>query len=214
MKTVLFLAGDHWHPADTIQPLAEILFPADEWKLVFTTDPAELYACPEPDLFVSFKDPSEDNRIPTPVWCDSEWTDNLLNRVRSGLGLIAVHAALVDLKETHPIVKELTHTVFLTHPQPCKVSVHILKDHPVTAGVKDFTLPDPDEHYQMKMVGGEDTVMLAETVSQHGTQPGLWVSGYGKGRICCFTPAHTTPSLTCEGYVQIMKNAVTWCCRK
>ena len=75
------------------------------------------------------------------------------------------------------------------------------------------TLPDPDEHYQMKMVGGEDTVMLAETVSQHGTQPGLWVSEYGKGRICCFTPAHTTPSLTCEGYVQIMKNAVTWCCR-
>lgn len=212
MKTVLFLTDDYWHHADTIRPLADILFPPAEWNLVFTKNPQEMFAVPDLDLLVSFKDPVENDQIPTPVWCDQKWTDTLLEKIRSGLGFIPVHAAVTDMEESHPIVKNLIHSVFLSHPQQCEVNVHILKDHPVTAGIKDFALPVPDEHYQMRMTESEGITILADTVSQHGSQPGLWVSEYGKGRICCFTPGHTTPSLTCEGYVQIMKNAIHWCC--
>ena len=32
MKTVLFLTDDYWHHADTIRPLADILFPPAEYK--------------------------------------------------------------------------------------------------------------------------------------------------------------------------------------
>ena len=214
MKTVLFLTDDYWHHADTIKPLADILFPPEEWNLVFTKDPQTLFAHPDVDLLVSFKDPIENDQIPTPVWCDQEWTDTVLKKIGAGLGFVAVHAAVTDLEESHPIVKNLIHSIFLSHPQQCEVSIHILKEHPVTAGVTDFTLPVPDEHYQMKMIDSSNVIMLADTVSQHGSQPGLWVSEYGKGRICCFTPGHTTQSLTCDGYVQIMKNAVDWCCLK
>lgn len=212
MKSVLFLTDDYWHHADTIKPLADILFPEDTWKMIFTTDPAALYDNPDIDLLVSFKDPVENDQIPTPVWCDAAWTECALKKIEAGLGFVAVHAALTDLEDSHAIVKELIHTVFLNHPAQCELSVHILKEHPVTAGLSDFTLPVPDEHYQMKMVG--DVMMLAETVSRHGSQPGLWVSEYGKGRICCFTPGHTTESLTSEGYVQVMKNAIGWCCNQ
>ncbi len=214
MKTVLFLTDDYWHHANTIKPLADILFPPEEWNLVFTKDPQVLFAHPDLDLLVSFKDPIENDQIPTPVWCNQEWTDAVLKKIESGLGFVAVHAAVTDLEESHPIVKNLIHSVFLSHPQQCEVSVHILKEHPVTAGVRNFTLPVPDGHYQMKMIDNSNVIMLADTVSQHGSQPGLWISEYGKGRICCFTPGHTTQSLTCDGYVQVMKNAVDWCCLK
>ena len=213
MKTVLFLTDDYWHRANTIKPLADILFPEDSWKMIFTTDPADLYAAPDLDLLVSFKAPIENNQIPTPVWSDAAWTECILKKIESGLGFIAVHSALTALDESYTIVKELTHTVFLNHPPQCEVGVHILKEHPVTAGISDFTLPVPDEHYQMKMVNDGSITMLAETVSQHGTQPGLWVSEYGEGRICCFTPGHTTESLTSDGFVWVMKNAIGWCCQ-
>lgn len=42
MKTVLFLTDDYWHHADTIRPLADILFPPAEWNLVFTKNPQEI----------------------------------------------------------------------------------------------------------------------------------------------------------------------------
>ncbi len=212
MRTVLFLTDDYWHKADTIKPLADILFPAEEWNLCFTKDPEALFTCPDPALLISFKDPIENDQIPTPVWCDSRWTDEVMKKIRNGLGFIAVHAAVTDLEISHPIVKELIHSVFLNHPPQCEVSIHVLKEHPVTKGVNDFVLPLPDEHYQMQMTEETGVDILAETVSQHGAQPGLWVSEYGKGRICCFTPGHTTQSLTCKRYVQIMKNAVDWCC--
>ena len=109
------------------------------------------------------------------------------------------------------MIENLTHTVFLMHPRPCEVRVHVLAEHPVTEGVKSFTLPEPDEHYHMRMTAEEGVQILADTVSEHGTQPGLWVSRYGKGRVCCFTPGHTTEILTCDGYVRIMKNAAAWC---
>ena len=126
MKTVLFLTDDYWHHADTIRPLADILFPPAEWNLVFTKNPQKMFAVPDLDLLVSFKDPVENDQIPTPVWCDQKWTDTLLEKIQSGLGFIPVHAAVTDMEESHP--------------------------------------------------------------------------------------RHTTPSLTCEGYVQIMKNAIHWCC--
>ncbi len=116
MKTVLFLTDDYWHHADTIQPLAEILFPSEEWNLCFSKDPRDLFAYPDLDLLVSFKDPIENDQIPTPVWCDPEWTETILEKIRSGLGFIAVHAAVTDLEERHPIVKQLIHSVFLSHP--------------------------------------------------------------------------------------------------
>ena len=211
MKKVLFLVDDYWHKEESIKPLAELLFPSAEWNLIFTKDPQELYTNQDIALLVSFKDPVENDQIPTPVWCDGKWTETFLGMVRAGTGLIAVHAAVTDLEPSHPFVQNLLHAVFLSHPQQCEVKVEILADHPVTSGVNSFSLPAYDEHYQMQMSG--DITMLANTVSVNGIQPGLWVSEYGAGRICCFTPGHVTENLLCDGYVQIMRNAVSWCAK-
>ena len=85
MKTALFLTGDYWHPTATLRPLAELLFTADAWRVMFTEDPQELWRLDSaPDLFLSFKDPIENDQIPTPVWCTKTWTDRLLTCAREG----------------------------------------------------------------------------------------------------------------------------------
>lgn len=213
MKKALFLVDDYWHRADTISPLADILFDKSQWNVVFTKNPEDLYENCDIDLFMSFKDPIENDQIPSPIWCDDRWTKTFMDIIAFGTGFIAVHAAVTDLEKDHPIVTDMLHSVFITHPEQCELSVKIIKNHPVTEGVADFTLPENDEHYQMEMLETGDVEILANTVSKNGVQPGLWVSSYGSGKICCFTPGHTTVNMTCDGYTQILKNAIEWCKR-
>lgn len=216
MKSVFFLAGDYWHPAETVQPLVPILFPEREWDVLFTENPAEFLSIGKaPDLFISFKDPVENNQIPTPAWCDREWTDTLVRYVtQDGTGALIVHAAMADLPEGHPFITEMVQSVFTGHPAQCPVSFKPTVSHPILKDISSFTFPENDEHYMMKMLDHPDAEIIAETRSQHGAQPGLWVRERGKGRICCVTPGHTTVNLTCDGYVSVLKNAIQWCTRE
>lgn len=212
MKKVLFLVDDYWHREETIKPLVSVLFHQNEWNVIFTKEPKVLYDHSDIDLFLSFKDPIENDQIPTPIWCDEKWTKQILKLVKAGTGFIAVHAAVTDLAADHPIVTNLLHAVFVTHPTQCELSVRVLNEHPVTKGIRDFILPENDEHYQIKMLDSSNVTILAETISKNGVQPGLWISNYGKGRVCCFTPGHTTKNLTCDNYIKLLKNAIEWCC--
>ena len=213
MKTVIFLVGDYWHHAETIRPLADQLFSKDIWNVIFTENPGELLTLDkEPDLIVTFKDPIENDQIPTPVWCDEEWTKKLFDCVeKNGTGLMLMHAAVTDLDKDHPIVKEMIQSVFMYHPEQCPLTFQGIKDHAILKDVSDFTFPENDEHYVMSMIDDAQVEVLAHTQSKNGTQPGMWVKELGKGRICCITPGHTTANLLCEGYVKVLKNAVDWC---
>ena len=212
MKKAFFLTGDYWHHADTIEPLVDVLFDKDIWQVTFSENPADMLSTEDWDLILTFKDPIENDQIPTPVWCDEEWTKALFSNVQEkGTGLMILHAALTDMEADHPIVTHMIQSMFITHPQQCPVIFKPIKEHPVTEGIREFTFPENDEHYIMEMNSDADVIMLAETISQNGTQPGMWVKESGKGRICCITPGHTTKNLLCEDYIKVIKNAINWC---
>ncbi len=215
MKTVLLIAGDYWHPTETVRPLAAEMFPEDAWKLIFTEDPKALLALEEaPDLIVSIKDTVENNQLPTPNWCDDAWMNRALTDVREhGTGLLLIHAALADLTIDHPLVTEVIEGLFTGHPAQCPLTFKPIKEHAILDGVTAFTFPDNDEHYMMDMLDGARVDMIAQTQSQHGAQPGLWVKEMGRGRVCCVTPGHTTKNLLYDAYLQVLKNAAAWCSR-
>ena len=213
MKTVWVLIHDYWHPAETVRPLAARLFPEEQWRVILSEDPGTLLGQAEtPDLIVSLKDPVENNQIPTPTWCDERWTDRLFGCVRDeGTGFLAIHAALAGTDREHPIIREMIQAVFTGHPAPCPLTFRPLKEHPILEGIPEFTLPGNDEHYMMAMLDGAQVDLLAQTVSEHGAQPGLWVKEYGRGRVCCVTPGHTTGILLCEDYLKVLRQAAAWC---
>ena len=156
-------------------------------------------------------DPDGNDQNPGPTWCDDSWSQTVIRWVKEGMGLIAMHAALTDLPMDHHLVQALTHGVFIKHPPQCPVTFMPTVKHPITEGVDPFTFPENDEHYMMNLAADAEGEVIGITKSQHGTQPGLWAHTYGKGRVCCMTPGHTTENLTCPGYVQLLSNAVAWC---
>ena len=215
-KSVLVLTGDYWHPSDTILPLVELMFDGSEWNVNTTEDPSELLKySPAPDLFVSFKDASEDNRVPTPIWCDEKWSETLKKLIyEDGMGFLAIHCGLADIPKEHVLTREVLRARFVSHPPQCEVRFIPEKPHPITENIGEFTFPSFDEHYIMEMIDNAETGILAYTVSQHGKQPALWVHNFGKGRVCGVTPGHTTVNLTCPEYVRLLKNAANWCTEK
>lgn len=181
--------------------------------MTVTEKPSALVECTEPPgLFVSFKDPIENDQIPTPIWCDDEWSNTLEMRIkRDGMGFLAVHCGLIDLSREHIISREILKGFFVNHPPKCPVTFIPEKQHPITDGVSEFTFPEIDEHYIIEISPEADTEILAYTVSEHGRQPVLWAHELGKGRVCAVTQGHDTPNLICPEYLKILKNAVKWC---
>ena len=64
-KKVFVLVHDYWHHDDSIKPMMNYLFNAD-YEVTFTKNPND-YFKGQFDLFLSFKDPIENDQIPTPV---------------------------------------------------------------------------------------------------------------------------------------------------
>lgn len=215
-KNVLVLTGDFWHPSDTIKPLIELMFSDSEWDVNATENPDELLGYNHvPDLFASFKDASEDNRIPTPIWCGEEWSETLKKFIaEEGMGFLIVHCGLADIPKEHVMTQEILRARFISHPPQCEVKFIPEKTHPITCNVREFTFPSVDEHYIIEIMTNPETEILGYTVSQHGSQPALWAHTFGKGRVCGVTPGHTTENLTYPEYVKLLKNAANWCTGK
>lgn len=214
-KSVLILVDDYWHPKASIEPLVPLLFPADTWNAYLTTDPEELVKCDNvPDLFVSFKDPIENDQIPTPIWCDEGWSNILKNDIEAGMGFLAIHCGLTDLPREHVISEKVLRACFVTHPPQCPVTFIPKPGHPITEGISEFTFPDNDEHYVIELLPKAQTEILGYTTSVNGRQPALWAHGLGAGRVCAITPGHNTVNLVFPEYLKLLKNAAKWCVQR
>lgn len=210
MKKVTILLHDYWHPRNTIEPMLDMVFAKDKWDITVTQDPKELITGEVPDLFVSFKDASEDNRIPTPLWCDDIWTAKLDECIKDrGMGFMAVHCGIADIPEEHFITQNIIRGYFINHPPQCEVSFEPAGDSEITDGVSAFTFSDADEHYHIKITG--ETEILGYAVSQHGRQPALWRHRYGKGRVVGVTPGHNYENLSQPEYLRLLTNCADWC---
>ncbi len=214
-KYAIVLLDDYWHPAHTIEPILPQILPDQDWNVHVTSDPNYLGALfMAPDLILNFKDGIANTSIPTPNWYENgaleKWTGKLLVEM-GGAGYIGVHCGLANIPAAHPFYTELLRGRFLSHPPKCPVTVHVTQDHPVTAGVEDFTIED--EHYQMEGLW-DSTQVLATTASAHGEQVGVWAHAHGKGRVVGITPGHTTEVLTSPNMLRLLRNAVNWAARQ
>ena len=206
---IMVLAGDYWHPANTVEPIMEYLKDTGD-SYVFTEDPEEFYK-DDYDVLVIFKAGVENIQIPTPAWCDDKWTECFLNRVENGMGVVSVHSGITFFPLDNKIASEVFEASFVSHPEQCPVKFIPLVKHPVFEGIEEFELNGTDEHYVMKFVENYKSTIIAESESMHGKQPAVWVNTYGKGKICMFTPGHETRIITSPEYVRLIKNMIKYC---
>jgi trehalose utilization protein len=150
-----------------------------------------------------------------------EHVDRVVKRVQAGMGFVALHSA----HYSHPF-QQMMRAIAEARKAPlqgtpgswAKVTdsglaehIHILQPkHPITHGVKDFTIPRTETYFNPFNVPAPD-VKILEGKYDGGQQDGndglLWTLGSGK--IFYFRPGHETYPVYYQREVRrVLQNAV------
>jgi type 1 glutamine amidotransferase len=206
---ILVLCDDYWHPAKTpragLQKLAgdarEIAFDwmedAKDWPALHFRD----YP-----LIILTKSNNVSSQDKT-YWMSDGVQTALVDYVRQGGGLLAIHSGTAEYKET-PALRALLGGVFDMHPPQCMVTISPCKTNGLTSGIEPFTVKD--EHYFMLMEDVPADVFLTST-SEHGEQPAGWQRTEGKGRVVVLTPGHNVEVWLHPQFQTLLRNAMIAC---
>ena len=136
---------------------------------------------------------------------ESQW-EALAGFVRGGGAYIGIHNA-TDTFENKQEALRLIGGHFITHPPQLDIPVEIVDpDHPVTQGVRPFTVFD--ELYVLES-WPEDYHLLARTPTADG-QPIAWVREEGKGRVFYLSPGHNAAIFDDPDYAKFLRRGAQW----
>ena len=138
---------------------------------------------------------------------------NLLDFVKRGKGLVALHFACSSFQEWDEYGKLLGRVwkkgIGGHGPRgPFTVKIET-PDHPITRGIGAFEMND--ELYA-RLSGDEPITVLASADSDWSkkTEPILWVKHYGKGRVVHNVLGHDVKARRTPPYPTLLKRSVAW----
>jgi trehalose utilization protein len=145
----------------------------------------------------------------------NDLVDRIVKRVKEdGMGFISVHSAHFARPYRRLMGTPCSWREYKADGTSVKIIVKE-PDHPITKGVKDFSLPKIERYGEPFAVPPPEAVPLdgLYTKPDGKTEPGrmglCWT--IGKGRVFYFTPGHETYDDFFRPEVnQIMRNAVEW----
>ncbi|HZO85904.1 MAG TPA: ThuA domain-containing protein, partial [Verrucomicrobiae bacterium] len=137
-----------------------------------------------------------------------------------GIGLVVLHHALCAYQQwpeyeriiggryAEPGNKPGVVTEAVGYEHDVDVPVKILaRDHPVTAGLKDFTIHD--EIYWGFRVGGDVTPLLTTTHPKSGKPLG-WARTEGKSRVVFIQLGHGPEAFENSNYRKLVAQSIAW----
>jgi type 1 glutamine amidotransferase len=141
-----------------------------------------------------------------------------------GAGFVVTHHALASYQgwadweriiggrypETGPKPGTVTPQVGYEHDVEVPVVI-TAKNHPVTAGVRDFTIHD--EIYWGFRVGADATPLMKTTHPKSGN-PLAWCRTEGKSRVVYLQLGHDGKAFVNPGYRRLLANAIRWTGRR
>ncbi len=216
MLKTLVLCDDCWHPAETVLRAFKNV-PSGRYELDYVTAPRDILSkrmLREYDVVIcdradSFSPALRDSKWFDPKWCEVMPAD-FEEYVSLGRGFVSLHAGNSLRKSDSPDMCAFIGNEFLFHPPQCPVTVRPSKPHPITEGVKPFTVRD--EHYVIKLLCDDADVFLeSSSETEAGTQIAGYTRSIGRGRLCALTPGHTYSALSEPEYLKLIFNAVDWC---
>ncbi len=211
---ILVLCGDEWHPAEVVirglKGLEQYGFTFDfveDAKDILTPDMLNNY----PVIMNCKSDDLTNGNVHT--WFDRGVTEvmpaDFEAWVRAGGGFLSVHAGAAFHEDDTSGYKEFLGCWFIKHPPRCTVEVKLCAEHPVTAGVKNFTIRD--EHYELGMLAQDAQLLCTTHSASGGEQVGGYVRQMGQGRICMLAPGHILSVWEHPEYQKMLVNALRWC---
>jgi type 1 glutamine amidotransferase len=137
-----------------------------------------------------------------------------------GIGVVVLHHALVsyqDWPEYEQIIggrypkppngqPQVTDVVGYQHDEEVPITI-LAKDHPITAGLSDFTIHD--EIYWGFRVGKDVTPLLSTTHTKSG-KPLAWTRQQGKSRLVYLQLGHDHKAWDHPNYSTLVERSIRW----
>jgi uncharacterized protein len=141
-----------------------------------------------------------------------------------GIGLVVLHHALVSYQhwpdyeriiggrypEAAGQANRASSAVGYQHNVELPVTI-VAKDHPITAGLKEFTIHD--EIYWGFRVGSDVTPLLTTTHPRSG-KPLAWTRTEGKSRVVYLGLGHDHLAYENPNYRQLLARAIQWAAQR
>ncbi|MCX6606441.1 MAG: ThuA domain-containing protein [Acidobacteria bacterium] len=139
-----------------------------------------------------------------------EQRDRLRTFAESGKGIVILHHAIcgyVDWPWWYENVAGGRYLTTSTYKHDVTIPVKITGQHPVTAGLKDFTVFD--ETYKGMWISDKVNV-LASTTEKTSDGPLVWVSPFEKSRVVFVQLGHGHQAHQDLNYRQLVRQAIEW----
>jgi len=218
----LVLIGDHYHPPAYIRPPLESVFAGIGMPVQFIYDVTKLNAANLKGvrLLVVLRDgmiwpnPTKEKPEGEAVWwMTDEQEKAIVDFVAKGGGYLALHnvTALRRIDANVCAYRDMLGSSYAGHGAGDeKFAVRVAApDHPVTAGVKDYTASDERHN---PTIHAKDITLLMQAVSGGNTSANGYVRIHGKGRVCHLANGHNREMLDLPDVQRLMANAALWCC--
>ena len=135
---------------------------------------------------------------------------HLRQYLESGKGLVILHHAICSNTDWKWWIEEVAGGVYpesATFKHDETMPIRVRKQHPVTAGVPDFTIRD--ETYKGLWISPKVDVLL-ETTNPTGDGPVAWISPWPKSRVVFIQLGHGPEAHHNENYIRLVRNAIKW----
>jgi hypothetical protein len=152
-------------------------------------------------------------------WMTPEMGQAVRSFVDNGGGALLMHN-VTHVALYNNDFRDVLGGVYQGHPNIRPFRVKITNhDHPVTRGVKDFTVTD-EQHYMEYQK--DPRYLLMQSVNEDGltfrnlgaTAAAGWAYDYGQGRVCYLSPGHLITAMWNPEYEKLQRNAVRWLLRE
>jgi uncharacterized protein len=209
---VLLITGDdvavhHWK--ETTEALRKILVQSGKFDVTVSEDLKPLDSAEA----LKHYDVIFFNRYNQKAPLSDEAKQNLLDFVRGGKGFFVEHLASASFPKweefgklcgRHWVMRKSGHG-----PRGVFTATIADKEHPVTAGLKDF---QADDELYAKLEGAEPIHVLVEAHSDWSkkTEPLVFVREYGKGRVLHSTLGHDAKAIDTPEVSTIIVRGVEW----
>jgi type 1 glutamine amidotransferase len=223
---VLIITGDHGHDWRKTTPFLKELLQKAGHQVDVTETPgkdltAKNLARYDVLLFNYRNTPKGAKENPASVWSD-ENKNAFTEAVKGGVGLVVYHhasAAFVGTSEFDKTFEQISLGGWRKqgfHGKMHEFQVTVRKKHPITQGISEFK-HGRDELYQNSLITRGSEV-LATAYSEPSKDPKntgkhepiLWVSTYGKGRICNNALGHDVEAMQSDGFKTLLIRCVEW----
>jgi len=224
MSRVLLLAGGSPHAHDfaaTGAALAELITDCGhDVRLFSDPDLAAQALASSPDAIVVdglwwlMGGEAYDTWRPDHGYSPSDATRSaLVEYVRSGGGLLAVHTTLIcfdDWPAWGDVLGGAWQWGVSSHPPVGPVAVRVVTDHPVVAG-SPITIDLHDEVYgDLEIRSDVEVLAVARRHDDDADQPVVWTHRFGSGRVVVDALGHDPASIRHPDHARLLVQGLNW----